>query len=276
MDDRHDLGGFLQSRRSRLSPERSGIRGGSRRRVQGLRREEVAQLAGISVEYYVRLEQGRATRPSDEVLEALTRALGLDEVEREHLRDLARLPRRGERKKTPAERARPELVHLLAAMTDVPALILTDRMDVLAWNRPAARLILDFDAAIPRDRNLARFVFLEPAARERYLDWEEVARSAVGGLRLTAGRRPDDATLAALIGELAMNSDTFRTLWAGRDVELRTHGRKRLWHPLVGELTLRYENFEVVGGSGQLLTTLYAEPGSPEQTTLQLLNTLAP
>ncbi len=185
MADGSELGKFLQSRRARISPEQLGLVGGPRRRVRGLRREEVAQFAGISVEYYVRLEQGRATRPSDEVLDAIARALHLTEVEQAHLRDLARLrSRRREparaRTTTTHTRVRPELAHLLAAMDQqVPALVINFRMDVLAWNRLATQLFFDFDASPPARRNLARFAFLDPASQQVFLDWPEGARACV-------------------------------------------------------------------------------------------------
>ncbi|KAA2261274.1 helix-turn-helix transcriptional regulator [Solihabitans fulvus] len=271
MDDRRELGRFLQSRRAGADPALAGIHAGARRRVRGLRREEVAQLAGISVEYYVRLEQGRAVRPSDEVLDAIVRALRLNDDERAHLQDLAR-PRRAAGRRAVRDQVRPELAQLLAAMDRVPAMVLNFRTDVLAWNPLAARVFLDFDAATQRERNLARFVFLEPASRDVYLDWDEVASATVGGLRLAAGRHPGDDALVSLLGELSMTSDEFRTRWAGRDVQVRTNGAKRLRHPLVGELALRYENFDLPDGSGQRLITLSAEPASPTETALQLLS----
>ncbi|MEV4638432.1 helix-turn-helix transcriptional regulator [Actinoplanes sp. NPDC049548] len=270
MDDRRELGRFLRSRRARTSPERAGLHVSPRRRVQGLRREEVAQLAGISVEYYVRLEQGRATRPSGQVLEALARALELDETERAHLHDLTRYTTAAPRSARPG-RARPELVQLLALMERTPALLIDYRMDVLAGNRLAAMLFFDFDAVSARERNLARFAFLDPAARERFVDWGDVARATVGALRLAAGRHPRDEPLATLVGELTLRSEAFRELWSGRDVRERTHGRKRFRHPLVGELTLRYENFDVPGASGQRLVAFSADPAGPDQAALELM-----
>ncbi|GGS37276.1 MULTISPECIES: helix-turn-helix transcriptional regulator [Actinokineospora] len=270
MADQNELGRFLKSRRSRLTPDQAGIDVLTRRRVSGLRREEVAALAGISVEYYVRLEQGRASKPSDAVLDALARALFLDEVERRYLDDLAR-PRAGAPRGSRADRPRAELVQLLSMLDRVPALVLNHRMDVLAWNRLSPQLFFDFAAAAPRDRNLARFAFLDEASKERFLDWNDVARATVGQLRLAAGRHADDDALATLLGELTMKSPVFRTLWAGRDVKQRTHGVKRFHHPLIGELPLRFENFDVCGESGQRLVTFSPEPGSPAQSALELL-----
>ncbi|MFI7600658.1 helix-turn-helix transcriptional regulator [Actinoplanes sp. NPDC049681] len=271
MDDRPELGRFLQSRRARISPERAGLHVSARRRVQGLRREEVAQLADISVEYYVRLEQGRATRPSPEVLDALARALELDDVERAHLQDLTRTGAVKPRRSPQPERARPELVQLLGLMEKTPALLINYRMDVLAWNRLAAMLFFDFDAVSAKERNLARFAFLDPASGERWVDWADVAKATVGALRLAAGRYSDDEALATLLGELTMRSEAFRNLWAGRDVRERTHGQKRFRHPLVGELTLRFENFDLPGVAGQRLVAFSADPAGPAQAALDLI-----
>lgn len=270
MADRNELGGFLKSRRARLAPERAGVDSFSRRRVAGLRREEVAALAGISVEYYVRLEQGRASKPSDAVLDALARALKLDEDERRHLDDLAH-PRTAVTRAPRAEGVRPELAHLVDLLARVPALVINHRMDVLAWNRLAALLFFDFAEVAPRERNLARFAFLSDDAQDRFVDWSDVLRATVGGLRLAAGRYANDKALATLIGELTMKSEPFRTLWAGRDVKQRTHGVKRFRHPLVGELPLRFENFDVCGESTQRLVTFSAEPASPAESALELL-----
>ncbi|WP_426502476.1 helix-turn-helix transcriptional regulator [Dactylosporangium sp. McL0621] len=265
MDNGRELGDFLKSRRARARPPLAG----PRRRVPGLRREEVAQLAGISVEYYVRLEQGRAQRPSDEVLTTLAAALRLDHDERAHLFDLGR-SRGAAPRPRPAERARPELVRLLATLDRVPALLIDHRLDVLAGNRLAAALFFDFDAAPVRQRNLARFAFLDPAARERFADWPEVARATVGQLRLVAGRHPHDEPLATLLGELTMRSEDFRTLWSRRDVRERTHGTKRFRHPAVGELTLRFENLDLPSAT-QRVVMFFADPGTPAEQSLELL-----
>jgi transcriptional regulator with XRE-family HTH domain len=269
MSEQNELGRFLKSRRARIDPGQSGIEANPRRRVAGLRREEVASLAGISVEYYVRLEQGRAARPSEAVLDALARALQLDGDERRYLEGLAR-PRPSARSPRP-ERIRTELVQLLDMMERVPAMVINHRMDVLAWNQLASALFFDFAAAPPRERNLARFGFLDTGSKERFVDWQDVARATVGTLRLATSRHDDDEVLATLLGELMMKSEQFRTLWAGRDVKQRTHGSKRFRHPVVGELTLRFENFDLPGETGQRLVAFSPEPASPAASALELL-----
>ncbi|MFG2564160.1 helix-turn-helix transcriptional regulator [Streptomyces sp. NPDC048567] len=263
-----DLAGFLRTRRARVDPASAGISADSRRRVDGLRREEVAHLSGVSVDYYVRLEQGRATQPSEQVLDALARVLGLDETEREHLDRLARQRRR--HAKTPGGRVRPELLRVLDLVTDAPALIMDHRMDVLAGNR-LARLL--YGRALP-GMNTARHLFLEETERGLYAEWEQCTLDAVGHLRLAAGKYPDDARLASLIGELSMGSDRFRRLWARADVRARTHGRKVYRHPLVGVLELHQENFSLVDAPGREMIVLSAAPGSPAEDGLRLLSGL--
>jgi transcriptional regulator with XRE-family HTH domain len=260
-----DLAGFLRTRRSRVDPATVGIPTDSRRRVTGLRREEVAHLSGVSVDYYVRLEQGRATQPSEQVLDALARVLRLDETEREHLHRLARQRRR--RAKAPAGRVRPELRRVLDLVTEAPALIMNHRLDVLAGNRLAGLL---YGRPTP-GLNTARHVFLEEAERGLYTDWEQCTLDVVGHLRLAAGKYPEDHRLAALIGELSMGSERFRRLWARADVRARAHGRKRYRHPLVGLLELSHEHFALPDGSGMELLVLSADPGSPAEDGLRLL-----
>ncbi|MER5867480.1 helix-turn-helix transcriptional regulator [Kitasatospora sp. NPDC002040] len=260
-----DLAGFLRTRRSRVDPATVGIPTDTRRRVEGLRREEVAHLSGVSVDYYVRLEQGRATQPSEQVLDALARVLGLDETERCHVGRLAR--QRRHRAKAPSGKVRPELLRVLGLVTDAPALIMNHRLDVLAGNhladllygRPAAGL------------NIARHLFLEETERGLYADRESCTLDVVGHLRLAAGKYPDDARLASVIGELAMGSERFRRLWARADVRARTHGRKLYRHPLVGPLELHQENFALSDDSGMELIVLSAAPGSPAEDGLRLL-----
>ncbi|GAA1566563.1 helix-turn-helix transcriptional regulator [Actinomadura kijaniata] len=261
-----DLGGFLRARRGRVAPRSVGLPDGPRRRVPGLRREEVAQLAGISVEYYQRLEQGRASRPSPEVLDALARALDLSEVERAHLHALARPPRTrtgGE------ERARPELRRMLAMMDRLPALVTTDRYDVLAANAMAVRLFGPV-LTLP-DVNLARFLFLDPAARAFYAEWDEVAAATAGEFRETLGRFPGDGALAELVAELAEGSAAFRALWGAGDVVRRSSGAKGFRHPAVGVLRLRYEHFVPVDAPRQRLITLVPAEGDASEAALQLL-----
>ncbi|MEW2248775.1 helix-turn-helix transcriptional regulator [Streptomyces sp. NPDC006975] len=260
-----DLAGFLRTRRARIDPAAVGIPTDSRRRVQGLRREEVAHLSGVSVDYYVRLEQGRATQPSEQVLDALARVLGLDETERGHLHRLARQPRR--RAKAPAARVRPELLRVLDLVPGAPAVIMNHRLDVLAGNRLAHLL---YGRPIP-GLNTARHLFLEEAERGFYADWETCTLDVVGHLRLAAGKYPDDPQLASLIGELAMGSERFRRLWARADVRARTHGRKAYRHPLVGLLELHQENFALPDASGMEMLVLSPAPGSPTEDGLRLL-----
>ncbi|WP_419999066.1 helix-turn-helix transcriptional regulator [Streptomyces boninensis] len=263
-----DLAGFLRTRRSRVDPATVGIPTDTRRRVEGLRREEVAHLSGVSVDYYVRLEQGRATQPSASVLDALARVLGLDETEREHLDRLARQPRR--RAKTPGGRVRPELLRTLDLVPDAPALIVDHRLDVLAGNRLAGLL---YGRPLP-GLNTARHIFLEETERGLYADWETCTLDVVGHLRLAAGKYQDDPRLASLIGELSISSDRFRRLWARADVRARTHGRKAYHHPLVGLLELHQENFALPDASGMELLVLSAPPGSPTEDSLRLLASL--
>ncbi|MFJ6623192.1 helix-turn-helix transcriptional regulator [Kitasatospora sp. NPDC091335] len=259
-----DLAGFLRTRRSRVDPAAVGIPTDSRRRVAGLRREEVAHLSGVSVDYYVRLEQGRATQPSEQVLDALARVLDLDATERGHLHRLARQRRRA---KTPGGRVRPELLRVLDLVADAPALIMNHRLDVLAGNRLAGLLL---GRPMPGP-NIARHLFLEEAERGLYADWDNCTLDVVGHLRLAAGKFPDDPHLASLIGELAMGSERFRRLWARADVRARTHGRKVYRHPLIGLLELHQENFSLPDESGIELLVLSAPPGSPAEDGLRLL-----
>ncbi|MFE5854736.1 helix-turn-helix transcriptional regulator [Streptomyces sp. NPDC056500] len=263
-----DLASFLRTRRSRVDPAAIGIPTDSRRRVEGLRREEVAHLSGVSVDYYVRLEQGRATQPSEQILDALARVLGLDETERGHLYRLARQRRR--RAKAPGGRVRPELLRVLDLIADAPALIMDHRLDVLAGNRLAGLL---FGRPMP-GLNTARHIFLEEAERGIYADWGTCTLDVVGHLRLAAGKYPEDPRLASLIGELAMASERFRHLWARADVRARTHGRKAYRHPLVGLLELHQENFALPDESSMELLVLSAAPGSPTEDGLRLLASL--
>lgn len=260
-----DLASFLRIRRSRVDPATVGIPVDSRRRVEGLRREEVAHLSGVSVDYYVRLEQGRATQPSEQVLDALARVLGLDEIERGHLTRLSCQRRR--RAKAPGGRLRPEVLRVLDLVTGAPAFIMNHRLDVLAGNRLAGLL---YGRPMP-GLNTARHIFLEEADRGLYADWEKCTVDVVGHLRLAAGEYPDDPRLASLIGELAMGSERFRRLWARADVRARTHGRKAYRHPLVGLLELHQENFALPSEAGAELVVLSAAPGSAAEDGLRLL-----
>ncbi|WP_424212787.1 helix-turn-helix domain-containing protein [Streptomyces sp. BI20] len=234
------LGGFLAARRGRVSPAEVGIPAGARRRVPGLRREELAQLAGISVDYYVRLEQGRANAPSDEVLTALARALRLDASERRHLETLA-----GARRAEPPLPHVPEVLRrLLEAADPLPAFVTDHRVELMAWNAAGGEL-LGRPGEGGRDTNDARFVFLDPAAREVYADWEARAREVVGLLQVAAGRFPRDAELIALIDVLAAGSGEFRDRWASGEVMMCGAGRRRFRHPVAGELALDWQSLRV-------------------------------
>ncbi|MEV4128146.1 helix-turn-helix transcriptional regulator [Nocardia sp. NPDC049707] len=266
-----ELSDFLRTRRSRVDPGSVDIATDSRRRVAGLRREEVAQLSGVSVDYYVRLEQGRARQPSVQVLDALARVLGLAEVEREHLHRLARRPQRPA-KSAPNVRIRVELRRVLDLIPDAPTYIVDHRLDVMAGNRLAE---LVYGHSPMKGLNIARHIFLDDCgARSLYADWEVCARDIVGHLRLATGKYPDDPKLSALIGELAVHSDRFRKLWARADVHARTHGRKAFTHPLVGTMDLHQESFTLPEESGTELVILSAEPGSESHDNLRLLASL--
>jgi transcriptional regulator with XRE-family HTH domain len=265
-----DLREFLRSRRAKVTPEEAGLPHLGARRVPGLRREEVAQLAGVSVDYYVRLERGRSLNVSESVLDAVARALQLNDLERSHLFTLAK-PRRGRPRALPPQRVRPGLRLVLESLTDVPALVLGRRMDVLAANRLARALYTDFDALPARDRNMARLIFLDDVTRSVYADWEGAARGIVASLHLYAGRNPHDPALAELVGELSVRDQDFRRWWADHDVFERTHGVKHFHHPLVGDLVLGYEAFAPADDPDQTLGIWTVEPGSPSAERLRLL-----
>jgi transcriptional regulator with XRE-family HTH domain len=268
------LGDFLQSRRARIQPADVGLPPFRRRRVPGLRREEVAQLAGMSVDYYIRLEQGRSNHVSDQVLDSVARVLRLDATEQAHLRDLAR-PERGRRAaraSRPAgssERVRPGVRLLLDSITHSPALVVGPRMDVLAWN--ALGDAVHELAAKGRTRNMARRAFLDLDASSFYPDWPAVAAETVAYLRFRAGRHPDDEQLTALIGELCVKSGEFRRLWADHLVKEKTHGLKRINHPIVGELQLGYETLALPGVPDQTIIVYTAPPGSATAERLAML-----
>ncbi|MFI9813353.1 helix-turn-helix transcriptional regulator [Saccharothrix variisporea] len=260
-----ELSEFLRSRRGRLSPEQAGLATyGTRRRVPGLRREELAQLAGISADYYIRFEQGRLDNVSDQVLDAVARALRLDDTEHAHLRTLVRPHGRapGDR------RTRPQQQWLLDSIAG-PAYILGARTDVLAWNDLACALY-GTDLATLDPPNMARLIFLDPTARTLWVPWEDKARDTVGGLRVLAGMYPDDLELRALVAELHDDPD-FARLWTEHDVWTSPFGEKRFRHPVAGEFCLHYEAFAVPGEPDRTLITYTAEPGSPGATALSAL-----
>ncbi|MEU1016646.1 helix-turn-helix transcriptional regulator [Streptomyces sp. NPDC005898] len=272
MDFRTELATFLRSRRARLRPEDVGVRPfGGRRRVPGLRREELAQLAGVSVDYYVRLEQGRSQNVSDSVLDAVAGALRLDAAERAHLGHLTRALR-----DAPAQNLAPQPVRagvqvLLGALDEVPAYVLGRRLDILASNRLARLLFGDFDALPAERRNVAWLHFLDPDARERYPDWEQTARDTVAALRMDLGRYPCDDRLCGLLGELSVRSDDFNRLWAEHHVRENSHGPQRIRHPATGELPLLRETLRLPDEPDQTLVTYVAEPGSQAHTALSAL-----
>ncbi|MFG2825077.1 helix-turn-helix transcriptional regulator [Kitasatospora sp. NPDC048365] len=271
-----DLGAFLRSRRSRLQPADVALPDfGGHRRVAGLRREEIAQLAGVSVDYYTRMEQGRVANPSELVLDSLARALRLSEDETRHLRRLAQ-PRPATRRtsrtaRTEQQHVRPMLRRLLDELRDVPAMVMGRRMDVLAWNAAASALLGDFATRRAAERNIPRITFLDPAARELYADWTACARENVAYLQLEAGRHPDDPQLAGLIGELSMKSQDFRRWWAEQPVQDKTSGVKRFHHPVVGDLDLTYETLRSTEDPEQALITYTAEPRTPSHDALHML-----
>ncbi|MFC8172899.1 helix-turn-helix domain-containing protein [Streptomyces sp. NPDC057242] len=275
VDPSAELSEFLRSRRARLKPQDVGLpEFGRHRRVPGLRREELAQLAGVSVAYYTRLEQGNGRNVSMEVLDSIARALRLSDTERAHLTHLAKptVKKRQRAAISRPQQVRPGLAHLLDSMDGVPAVVLGRRLDLLAWNRMARALLGDFTTWEPHERNMARMVFLDPNARSLYLDWECKATEVVSVLRLYAGCYPDDPKLLALVGELSVRSEEFRSLWAAHTVTDKGHGTKRMRHPLVGEMELSYETLKVSGADPDLvLVTYHAEPGTPSADALRLL-----
>ncbi len=266
-----EFGKFLKAMRSRITPEMAGLPSGSAaRRVPGLRREEVARLADVSTDYYTRLEQGRNIHPSRAVLGSVGRALNLDPGEQAHM--IALLENcANSRPYNPAQTVRPALHQLLDAGGNVPALILGRRTDVLAGNRLAFLLFADFPAMPAAERNLTRWIHLDPGARELFRDWKTVASEAVGGLRADIGRHPNDAQANQLVGELAVQSEHFRRWWAGHRVAAPSEGTVRLLHPVVGDLELRAENLFLPDDPNQVLRVFSAKPGSSSADSLTLL-----
>ncbi|MHC5560653.1 helix-turn-helix transcriptional regulator [Kocuria sp. U4B] len=275
MDHKAEVRQFLGSRRGRITPSQAGlpVYGGTRR-VPGLRRAEVATLAGVSVEYYTRLEQGNLAGVSDEVLEAICRALHLDESERAHLFDLARAAgpgRRARRRVEPVLPVRPSIQRLLEGWTGIPALVRTGRMDVVAVN-PLGRALFSEAFTIPaRSVNLARFCFLDPRAGSFYADWEAFADDIVALLRTEAGRNPYDKGLTDLVEELAIRSEAFRTRWGAHQVSLHRTGTTGFHHPVVGNLQLVFDTLELPADPGLTLKTYSAEPGTASEDALKLL-----
>ncbi|MGZ4596713.1 MAG: helix-turn-helix transcriptional regulator [Actinomycetes bacterium] len=275
MNNRNEVREFLSSRRARLTPQQAGLPSyGSHRRVPGLRREEVSMLAGLSVDYYTRLERGNLSGASESVLESLAQALQLDDAERAHLFHLARTANAGARtrnRRAAAQAVRPGVQRVLDAMGTAPAWVRNGRADIVASNRMGRALYAPvFDDPV-RPANTARFAFLNRRATEFYRDWEQTANDMVGVLRAEAGRNPYDRGLTDLVGELSTRSEEFRTRWASHDVRLHRTGHKRLHHPAVGDLDLTYEAMELSSEPGLTLIVYTAEPASPTQDGLNLL-----
>jgi len=269
---RNEIREFLTTRRARITPERAGLRVYGRRRVSGLRREEVALLASISVEYYTQLERGNVRGVSEDVLEAVARALQLDEVARTHLFDLVRAAKRRPARSRPiAERVRPGVQRVLDTITESAAFVRNGRLNILSANRLGYALYSEVFANPDRPANLARFIFLDRQSRRFYADWEGIADACVGNLRVEAGRDPYDRDLTDLVGELSMQSEDFRVRWASHDVRQYRSGTQPFHHPLVGDLTLSYEALQLMADVGLTLIVYAAEPGSPSQEALNRL-----
>lgn len=277
VDNRAEVREFLTSRRAKLTPERAGLPAGTRRRVPGLRRSEVAALADVSVEYYAKLERGDIAGASPAVLEAVARALQLDDVERAHLLHLAQAAEGSDalaRPRQPRSKQwapHPSLQWTLDAVTAGPAFVTNGRLDLLAVNALARAFFSDVYASDAKRPNFARFQFLDPAARRFYLDWDLIADNTVDVLRTEAGRNPHDKDLHDLVGELSTRSDTFRSRWGAHNVHRWGAGVKRFHHPVVGELTLAFETLAMTAEPGLNLTVYTAEPGSSAAEGLSLL-----
>ncbi len=278
METKEQIREFLTSRRARITPEQAGLTSYGSRRVPGLRREEVAVLAGLSVPYYTRLERGDIGGASESVLEALAQALQLDDAERAHLFDLARTahpatarPRRRQAK----QRIRPEIQWTLDAITGAAAYVSNERLDILATNALGRALFSELYAGRTRPPNNARFVFLVPRAETFYADWDRAARETAAILRSAAGRDPHDRDLSDLVGELATQSEAFRTHWAAHNVRFHSTATKKLHHPDVGELSLSFNRLDIAADQGLTLFTYAAEPGSRSEEALKLLGSWA-
>jgi transcriptional regulator with XRE-family HTH domain len=280
VDPRSEIREFLTSRRAKITPERAGLTSYGSRRVPGLRREEVAVLAGVSVPYYTRIERGELNGVSDSVLEALARALELDAAEQAHLFDLARSLRptsRPRRRRARKRDVRPSIQHILDGLTGAAAFVHNARLDNLATNELARALYSDMfsRSADPGPVNSARYVFLDPGARDFYIDWDRGASDVVAVLRSAAGRDPYDRELSDLVGELSMQSEEFRTRWAAHNVRFHDTGIKEFHHPVVGKLTLTYNRMELSADPGLAITIYTAEPGTKSAESLSLLGSWA-
>jgi len=278
-DVRGEVREFLSTRRAKVTPEQAGLpRYGGRRRVAGLRRDEVAQLAGISIEYYTRLERGNIRGVSDEVLDGIARALHLDDVERAHLIDLVRMANASPvvHRRPARQQVRPSVRRLLDSMTGTAAFLRNGRLDILAANPLGYALYSPvFDSPtsgdLRRPANLARFIFLDDQSARFYRDWDGIAHAAVGSLRAEAGRAPHDRALTSLVGELSLRSRSFREQWAAHDVEYYRSGIQPFRHPLAGDLDLEYDALEIPADPGQTIIAYSAEPGSAAHEALGIL-----
>lgn len=266
-----EFGRFLKAMRSRLSPEQAGIAASSSgRRVPGLRREEIAYLAGVSTDYYTRLEQGRNIHPSRSVLDSVARALQLDDGERAHMIDLIEHCANSKRPLRP-QNVRPALRQLVEAVGNVPALVLGRRTEVLAGNPLAFLLLADFPSMPLQERNLTRWIILDPRAKELFTEWKTVAAEATGALRVDVGRHPNDPEANQLVGELAVHSEHFRQWWAGHRVVTEHAGVLRMRHPVVGDLELNFEDLAPRHDPDLTLRVFTAKPGSPSADSLAML-----
>jgi hypothetical protein len=273
VDHRSEVRDFLTSRRARLTPDDAGLPAfGGLRRVKGLRREEVATLAGVSVDYYNRMERGNLSGVSESVLGALADALRLDEAERAHLSDLARAANAGGRKRraSPRPRVRPAVQRVIDGMTGVPAYVRNGHFDILAANDLAWALLGDLLAGSAKP-NLARYLFLDQRSQEFYAEWEPVARDCAAALRIEAGRNPYDRALTDLVGELSTRSEPFRQWWATHNVRLHTSATKLMHHPVVGDIEVTGEALAVIADEGLTIITYTVEPASKSSEALRLL-----
>jgi transcriptional regulator with XRE-family HTH domain len=278
VDTRSEIREFLTSRRARLTPDQVRLPDYGARRVPGLRREEVAVLAGVSVPYYTRLERGDMSGASESVLAALARALRLDDAEREHLFDLARATQpsaTAPRRRRSAHRVRPSVQHILDSMAGAAAFVRNGRLDILAANALGRALYADLFAGAAEPPNTARFIFFDPRARVLYVDWDKAANDTVGVLRAEAGRDPYDRGLSDLVGELSTRSEEFRTRWAAHNVRQHIAGMKHFRHAVVGELSLTYDRLELAADPGLTMFAYTAEPGSKSAEALSLLGSWA-
>ncbi|MCG7202272.1 helix-turn-helix domain-containing protein [Streptomyces arenae] len=276
MDNHSEISTFLKSRRDKVTPEHAGLPVIGNRRVNGLRRGEVAMLADVSVEYYTRMERGNLAGVSDSVLDALAAALQLDETERDHLFALARAantsPTRARRRAVKTT-VRPSVLRIIDGMSDLPAFVRNNRFDVLAANPLARALHSEWFDGQQEIVNTVRFVFLDPRATRFYTDWEHVARQGVGSLRVEVVKNPYDRDLSNLIGELSTRSDVFRMMWGSHDVHVYNEGIKRFRHPALGEVELVHEALALPAprDAGLSLTVYSADPGTPSEDALRLL-----